>query len=62
MTRVIAGTQRASSRTKKGNLLGLSVVSLSGFHICQMVDKKPLKTSLAERKILKEIVWPKKKR
>lgn len=62
MTKAIAGTQRASSRIRKGNLLGSSVISLSGFHICQMVDKKPLKAFLAEQRKLKEIVCSNKKR
>lgn len=62
MTKSIRKVQKVSSRAKKSSLLGLSMVSLSGFRTCQMVDEKISKVSSDRQKTLKEIVCYKKER
>ncbi|MFH1503908.1 MAG: hypothetical protein ABIH08_00735 [Candidatus Omnitrophota bacterium] len=37
-----------SAKENKKDLLGLSVLDFSGFHICQIYDKKALTDSLAQ--------------
>ncbi|MFH1519099.1 MAG: hypothetical protein ABIE75_00820 [Candidatus Omnitrophota bacterium] len=46
-------TRKAPLVENKGRLLGLSIVSLSGFGVCQMADKKTSATVLAKRKTSK---------
>ena len=62
MARKIIKSRKTSVENRKNSFLGLSVISLSGFSICRMVDKEFLRIPLAKRKALKEIFCFKKTR
>ena len=62
MARTIIKTRKASAGDRENSFFGSSIVRLSGFGICRMVDKGFLKIPLAKRKVLKEIFCLKKTR
>ncbi len=59
MTKTITKSRKASVRSSEDNLLGLSIIRLSGFRICQLVEKKSLSISLSDPKTLRELLHPK---
>jgi len=42
---------KTKAKENKKSLLGLSVLDFTGFHICQIRDKKALTVSLAKHKV-----------
>jgi len=44
-------SRKAKAKGSKKSLLGLSVLDFTGFHICQLRDKKALVVSLAKHKV-----------
>jgi len=59
MTKAIIKSREASKKSNRGNLLGSSMISLSGFSICQLINKKSLSMSLVERKALRKLFYSK---
>ena len=59
MTKAITKSREASRKSSQDSLLGLSMVRLSGFRICQLAKKKSSNTPLSEWKTLKELFCPK---
>lgn len=55
MTKAITKSRKAIARGRERSLLGLSIVRLSGFRICQIVNKRFSKVSLTRRKTLEEL-------
>ncbi len=62
MTKTITKSREAFRKNNEDNLLGLSIVRLSGFRICQLLRKKSFKNSLSERKTLRELFYSKEKK
>lgn len=52
MTKAITKSRKTVVRRRERSLLGLSIVRLSGFRICQIVDSEPSKVLLTKRKTL----------
>jgi len=57
MTKAITKSREASKKNSQDSLLGLSMVRLSGFRICQLIEKESSNTSLSERKTLRELFF-----
>jgi len=57
MTKAIAKSREASKKSSHDSLLGLSMIRLSGFRICQLVEKESSNTSSSERKTLRELFF-----
>jgi hypothetical protein len=57
--KAITKSRRASADEKKNSLLGTSLLRLSGFRICTIVDKQSSETPSVEGKILKELLYSK---
>ncbi len=55
MTKAITKSREASRKSSGDSLLGLSMVRLSGFRICQLLEKEFSNTSLSEPKTLREL-------
>ena len=56
MTKASVKSREASKKSSQDCLLGLSMIRLSGFRICQLVEKESSNTSLSEGKTLKELL------
>ena len=57
MTKAITKSRKASKRSSQDSFLGLSMIRLSGFRICQLVEKESSNTSLSEPKTLRELIF-----
>ena len=62
MTKAIIKSREASKKRNQDNLKGSSMIHLSGFRICQIIEKKSLKMSLAERKALRKLFYSKEEK
>ncbi|MCK4912503.1 MAG: hypothetical protein KAS05_02130 [Candidatus Omnitrophica bacterium] len=59
MTKAIIKSREGSKSSKQSSLLGSSMIQLSGFRICQLINKKSLSTSSIERKTLRKLFYSK---
>lgn len=57
MTKSIAKSRKAFTRGRERSILGLSMIRLSGFRICQIVDRESSKVPLVKRKTLEELFF-----
>lgn len=57
MTKAITKSREGSKRSSQSSLLSPSMIHLSGFRICQLINKKSLSMSLAERKTLRKLFY-----
>ena len=62
MTKAITKSREVSKKSNHDSLLGLSMIRLSGFRICQLVEKESSNTPLSERKILRELFCSKEEK
>ncbi|MDP8289741.1 MAG: hypothetical protein P9M02_02075 [Candidatus Susulua stagnicola] len=62
MTKVTSKSREASKRRNQDSLLGSLMIRLSGFRICQLIEKKSLNMSLVERKTLRKLFYSKEKK
>jgi len=62
MIKTITKSRKASAKSSEDSFLGLSMIRLSGFRICQLAEKKSLSISLSDPKTLRELLHPKEER
>jgi len=62
MTKAIIKSREGSKRSNQDSLLGSSMVHLSGFRICQLINKKSLSMSSVERKTLRKLFYSKEEK
>ena len=55
MTKTITKSRGTSTKSNRNSSLGLSMIRLLGFRICQVVEKESSNTPLGGRKTLSEL-------
>jgi len=62
MTKATVKSLEASKRRNQDSLLSSSTIRLSGFRICQLIEKKSLNMSLTERETLRKLFYSKEEK
>jgi len=62
MTKAIIKSREAPKKSNQDSFLGSSMIHLSGFRICQLINKKPLSMCSTERKTLRKLFYSKEEK